>query len=492
MAEELVMTVKSNISTVTTEAKDLTGSLEAATFQFDELSKSISAQKDHITSLKRTLIELKAAEDAIPEGAWHAGRQDLLDQIRETSTAIQLEKNSLEELNNKRSEASEILKKNTSDQRGVNKLIKSGIGNFRVMGVSINNLRKYSKAVIPTVKKLFSSIKLGIISTGIGALIVAVGLLVTWLMNSSKVAKFFSNAFRDIGVVVSVVVDRITAFGDAVTKIFSGDWAGAWASMKESMSGIGDEMEREIQLARELEERQAALIEMERALNVEMAQKGQRMDELNRVADDETRSTEDRIAAIEELDDIEWAFSIRQQNNIIDHMQNIRDNIELNGKSAESLDQLANAEIQLANIRRQAAGKEAANIKKIEKIRVGASRGRSNRAKKQAKLEAKIMSDTNASITRQVELKQQLYYETLKSAQKLEEAILYTKVQKDRKALKSRIESAKEGSRLMVQLLDEESLLEERYQQERQAVIDKYDKEAKEKKKAEAAALRDI
>ena len=492
MAEELVMTVKSNISTVTTEVNDLTSSLDKATFQFDDLSQSISAQKEHINDLKRTLIELKAAEDAIPEGAWHAGRQDLLDQIRETSLELDREKNSLTELNIKRSEASEVIKKNKADQRSFNKLIKSGVGNYRVMGLSINQLRKYSLAAIPTIKLMFTSIKVGIMSTGIGALIVAAGVLVTWLVTSSKVAKFFSNIFRDIGVVVSVVVDRITAFGDAITKIFSGDWAGAWAGLKAAVSGVGDEMEREIKLARELEERQAALIETERALNVEMAKKGEHMDELKRLADDETRSQEDRIQAVEDLADIEAGFSDQQANNILAHMQNIRDTIELNGKSAESLDQLANAEIQLANIRRKAAGKEAASIKKIDKIRVKSSRGRSSRSKKLAKQEKDIAAATRKAHNDTVELMQQLYYKQLKTAQEVELAILHTANEKIRKKTELELDAAKAGTDLHDKLLLKLGYLEQTYLENRKEINDKYTDQAKEKAAAEAVTLQDL
>ena len=473
MAEELVMNVKSNISTVTTDVNNLTGSLEKATFQFNDLSQSISAQRDYITDLKRQLIELKAAEDAIPEGAWYAGRDALNEQIKETSLAIARESNSLQELTNKRKEASEVIKKNKADQRGFNKLIKTGIGNYRVMGLSINQIRKYSKAAIPTIKLMFTSIKTGIMSTGIGALIIAVGLLVTWLVTSSKVAKALSNAFRDIGVVASVVVDRITAFGDAISKIFSGDWAGAWAGLKEAVSGVGDEMAREIKLAEDLEKRQAALIETERALNVEMAQKGQQMDDLIRLADDETRSQEDRIQAVEDLAAIEAGFSSQQENNVLAHIRNIQDTIELNGKSAESLNQLASAEIQLANIRRQAAGKEAASVKKIDSIRVSSSKGRSNRARKLAKLKSDIAKAEVTLHNQMIDQLQQQYYDDLKTVEEVERAKEFTRHQAREKEIEN--SKASEGKKFEAERVEANihfqnlAKMEARWQEEKDA-----------------------
>ena len=52
---------------------------------------------------------------------------------------------------------------------------------FKVMGVSLNDVKKGFVTMGTTAKASFATIKAGIASTGIGALVLAVGSLVTFL-----------------------------------------------------------------------------------------------------------------------------------------------------------------------------------------------------------------------------------------------------------------------------------------------------------------------
>ena len=88
MAEELVMTVKSNIKSVTKETKDWSKAL-------DDVNEEISIQNEEIVRQERLLIKLKAKQDAIPKGGWVAGMDKINDKIRKTSDLINLEKNTL-------------------------------------------------------------------------------------------------------------------------------------------------------------------------------------------------------------------------------------------------------------------------------------------------------------------------------------------------------------------------------------------------------------
>ena len=167
MAEELVMTVKSNFKSVTKETKDWSKAL-------DDVNEEISIQNEEIVRQERLLIKLKAKQDAIPKGGWVAGMDKLNDKIRKTSELINLEKNTLKELTNKQKEATTEVKKLSSAQKGSNTESKESIANFQFMGVSLNGVKKGFSQVIPTAKAMFGSIKAGIMSTGIGALVLAV------------------------------------------------------------------------------------------------------------------------------------------------------------------------------------------------------------------------------------------------------------------------------------------------------------------------------
>jgi len=63
---------------------------------------------------------------------------------------------------------------------------------FKVMGVSLNDVKKGFVTMGTTAKASFATIKAGIASTGIGALVLAVGSLVTFFTNTIISTIFFS------------------------------------------------------------------------------------------------------------------------------------------------------------------------------------------------------------------------------------------------------------------------------------------------------------
>ena len=168
MAKEVLeLEVKSNIKSVTKETTDWNKTLE-------EVNESLSIQNKVITDLEKDLIKLKAKQDAIPKGGWVAGMDKLNDKIKRTSSELKLEKIALKELTNQQKNATKEVKKFSGAQKGSNKETQDGIGNFRVMGVSLNGIKKGFSQVIPMAKSMFGTIRAGIMSTGIGALVVAV------------------------------------------------------------------------------------------------------------------------------------------------------------------------------------------------------------------------------------------------------------------------------------------------------------------------------
>ena len=70
--------------------------------------------------------------------------------------------------------------------KGAGDEAKNAAGQFSIMGVSINGLSTAFNKVKGVSKLMFSSIKMGIASTGIGLLVLAVGALVTYFTNTKK------------------------------------------------------------------------------------------------------------------------------------------------------------------------------------------------------------------------------------------------------------------------------------------------------------------
>ena len=214
MAKEVLeMEVKSNIKGVTKDTQDWVKTL-------DNVNESLNIQNKVITDLEKDLIKLKAKQDAIPKGAWVAGMDKLNDKIRETSSELKLEKNALKDLKNQQKEATTEVKKFTSANKGSNKEVKDGIGNFKVMGVSLNGVKKGFSQVIPMAKAMFGTIRAGIMATGIGALVIGVMALIQSFKRSEAGQEKFQRIMAGIGAVTSQILDLFAELGTGIIDSF--------------------------------------------------------------------------------------------------------------------------------------------------------------------------------------------------------------------------------------------------------------------------------
>jgi len=151
-------------------------------------------------------------------------------------------------------------------------------------------------------------VKTAIAATGIGALIVLLGSLIAMFTKTQKGVELFGKAMASVGTFVDVIIDRLSLLGDAVVKIFSGDFVGAANTAKQAMTGIGDEIARETKLAWELK---AALIDLEKQetmLNMKRSAGRAVIEEQKRIADDTTKSLNERIAASQKAFDLEMSL----------------------------------------------------------------------------------------------------------------------------------------------------------------------------------------
>jgi len=209
MAEELYLDIKTNIGQATKDTKEYKKSL-------GQVNEEINLQTKFIIAQEKELIKLKAKQDAIPKGGWVAGMDKLNDKIRETTAELNDEKNGLKLLKQEQKEATQEVKKHTKAQKGNNKESKGSIANFRFMGVSLNGVKKGFAKVIPTAKAMFGTIRAGIISTGIGALVLAVIALAQSFKRSEEGQEKFQRIMAAIGAVTSQVLDLFSDLGETI------------------------------------------------------------------------------------------------------------------------------------------------------------------------------------------------------------------------------------------------------------------------------------
>ena len=92
---------------------------------------------------------------------------------------------------------------------------------FKVMGVSLNGVKKGFASAAVTAKGMFGSIKAGLISTGIGVFLVAIGALVQYFKDSEEGASKLKQITSALGVVFGNITDVVSNLGKLLFDTFS-------------------------------------------------------------------------------------------------------------------------------------------------------------------------------------------------------------------------------------------------------------------------------
>ena len=367
----------------------------------------------------------------------------------------------------------------------VSKDASSAAAEFRVMGVSLNGVKAGLVSVGTTAKAMFGTIKAGLISTGIGALVVLIGSLVTWFTKTKVGAEALSRAFAAIGAAVAVLTDRISAIGGAIVKVFSGDFKGAVQDIKGAMVGIGDEIARELKLAIELERKFQEIADSERELNVERAEANKIIAKARLDAEDETKSLEERMAALQTANEAELRITQKALAIQKEKLETKRQEVAMGESLAADLDALNVEETKFINMQTASFMTQKRLATALETLRVEA------RAKQKARENARLkrlkeIADADVKLHNEtIAIKQQLYYDDLQTAEEVEQAKLFTALKLAERDLKhSKARQEKKDEKLIVLL--------NKFAGDKQKIIDKYIKIAEDKAEDEATKLLDI
>ena len=365
MAEELVLDIKTNIGQATKDTKDYKKSLE-------QVNEEINLQNKFIIDQEKELIKLKAKQDAIAKGGWAAGMDKLNDKIKATTSELNLEKNALKGLKQEQKEATDELKKNTKAQKEGNKESKESIANFQFMGVSLNGVKKGFSQVIPTAKAMFGTIKAGIMSTGIGALVLAVVALTQSFKRSEAGQEKFQRIMAGIGAVTSQVADAFADLGGIIINTFTDpipamktfgkglinflkDPTGATRDMfiKATLAakGFAKQTAEEIAIIDKVTKARQKAHHIERKLRVERAIANRKINDIRLQAEDrENNSATRRIALLRKAQSLEEGITkkeIEAKEILIDALK-LEQEQGLNNKATK--DELARMQAELINL----------------------------------------------------------------------------------------------------------------------------------------------
>ena len=418
MAEKVVLEaeIKTNVSKQQKDTEKYVKSLE-------QVNEEIELQNKYIREQEKELVRLKAKQDAIPKGSWVAGMDKLNQKIKETAADLRVEKDALKDLKEEQKEAIAKNKELTAAQKEQDKVVKDGIGSFTLMGVSINGVKSSMSKIIPTIKLMFGSIKAGLISTGIGAFVVAIGSLVSYFKNTKRGADQLKQALAGLGAGVKVITDLFAGVGETIVGAFTDPKAaitGLWDFIKDNLmnrlTGVIDgfkaagkiiksaleldfegvkegakeygqalvqvgtgidveqqeafansiknvvtEIKEEVKVMTALEKRTQALRDADNEFMVQKAATRKEIEKARLLAEDETKTAEERLTALQKALDLEVETSNQEIELAKERMRVKEEEMKQGENSAED-------EAELARLKADIFAKETTSLRLRKRV----------------------------------------------------------------------------------------------------------------------------
>lgn len=182
-------------------------------------------------------------------------------------------------------------------------------------------------------------LKIALVSTGIGAIVVALGSLVSYLTRTQEGVELARKAMAGISATIDVLLDRIAMLGSSVVSLFKGDFVEAANTAKNAFKGIGKEIREETNTAMALSDAMQDIEKREIALSAQMAASKVQLAELKRIADDTTRSYKEREDAAQQALNIEVGLAAKAKQIGQDRIANMLGDAEKLEKALSYLSQ---------------------------------------------------------------------------------------------------------------------------------------------------------
>lgn len=221
-------------------------------------------------------------------------------QQREANDELKASIRQLEAENRKLAEAgeanAEAIANNNAQIEGLKGQLSTGTS---AAGGMVEGLKNMTRAALA-----FLATPLGI---AIAAIAAAFKLLQTFINNSAAGMDLFEDITASVGTVINVLADRVVMLVGALGKLLSGDFKGALSGIKDTFSGIGDEIEREIKLTFELNAAIRDLEDAEVDFEIAASKNSNTIARLILQAKNRTATEKERIALINEAMKLEAA-----------------------------------------------------------------------------------------------------------------------------------------------------------------------------------------
>ena len=360
----------------------------------------------------------------------------------------------------------------------------------KMTGGAVSGFRKAAQGTKGFIKGLKLT-RAAVIATGIGALVVGVVALVSAFASTNKGAKMLKVGMAALGAIVERVTGYFQAAGAFIVGLFTGGVQKALEDYNTEMSKLPGSMEDAIRKAIELEQRTQALRTAQRDLSVEFAEGRAQIKEYNMIAEDVTRTLEDRLVAAQKAIDIERELMAERQRIAQEEFDIAQERAAQSDSSEDDLDNLAQLEVNLINIRTESAEMQTTLNNKLNIIRAEAMR-KANEEAQAIKAAEKEKQDAIKETQRVMREEEDKRLEALRDYLKTEEELELEAFQEKADLLliaemEAMINGEEVVGNLRQQLQDERLAIEQKYEDQRQAVIDNAAAEAQAKKDQQTA-----
>ena len=367
----------------------------------------------------------------------------------------------------------------TSDLNKVDKTTK-GLGTSfegvatgldKMTGGAVTAFRSATAGVKTFVKGLKLT-RTAIIATGVGALVLGVVALVSAFVSTRKGANQLKVVMAAMGAVVERLTGYFQAAGTYLVTLFTKGHTAAAKSYREEIDKLPGSMQDAIDKARELERRTQALRTSQRDMSVAFAEGRAQIKEYNMVAEDVTRSLEDRLEAAQKAIDIEKELMSERQKNAQEEYDIAVEKAAQSDSSEEDLDNLAALEVALINIRTESAEMQTTLGNKLNIIKAqsaAAAKAESDAVVAAEKEKQDAIKKTRDLIEAQQEKDEQSVRDYLKTKEALE---LEAFEEKAMVLLAANMTAGEDDMALRRKLDEEKNAITKKYRDAEQLIID--------------------
>lgn len=239
--------------------------------------------------------------------------------------------------------------------------IKSALAETGMFGGAIGTLSQgfnQLKGGFSIAIKGLTSFKAALIGTGIGAILVGIGMLITYFKQTQAGSEKLRVATAAVGAAFDYVISVIAEFGGKIVAAFETAWS--WATklgkalgivsdetdtLKESEDGLLSGIKAQIKATMELEQRRIDLAKSNRILEKSIADLAKQEAILQQKADDDTLSFKKMKEAAEQLDQVLIKKAKTELDLANGNLKIINDELTLREKLGKNTDDLKDAQL---------------------------------------------------------------------------------------------------------------------------------------------------